>query len=51
MLNLMFGFSLTAYADSWFMWKLFKPYFKEEEEEMKDGDERRTAGTVSEQVQ
>ena len=25
--------------------------FKEEEEEMKDGDERRTAGTVSEQVQ
>ena len=30
---LMFGFSLTAYADSWFMWKLFKPYFKEEEEE------------------
>ena len=30
---LMFGFSLTAYADSWFMWKLFKPYFKEDEEE------------------
>ena len=30
---LMVGFSLTAYADSWFMWKLFKPYFKEEEEE------------------
>ena len=30
---LMFGFSLTAYADSWFMWKLFKPYFKEAEEE------------------
>ena len=29
---LMFGFSLTAYADSWFMWKLFKPYFKEDEE-------------------
>ena len=25
--------------------------FKEEEEEMKDGDERRPAGTVSEQVQ
>ena len=25
--------------------------FKEEKEEMKDGDERRTAGTVSEQVQ
>ena len=30
---LMLGFSLTAYADSWFMWKLFKPYFKEEKEE------------------
>ena len=30
---LMFGFSLTAYANSWFMWKLFKPYFKEDEEE------------------
>ena len=30
---LMFGFSLTAYADSWFMLKLFKPYFKDEEEE------------------
>lgn len=30
---LMLGFSLTAYADSWFMWKLFKPYFKEAEEE------------------
>ena len=30
---LMFGFSLTAYADSWFMWKLFKPCFKEDEEE------------------
>ena len=30
---LMVGFSLTAYADSWFMWKLFKPYFKEDEEE------------------
>ena len=24
---LMVGFSLTAYADSWFMWKLFRPYF------------------------
>ena len=30
---LLFGFSLTAYADAWFMWKLFKPYFKEDEEE------------------
>ena len=29
---LMVGFSLTAYADSW-LWKLFKPYFKEDEEE------------------
>lgn len=27
------GFSLTAYADAWFMWKLFKPYFKEQERE------------------
>ena len=25
---LMFGFSLTAYADSWFMWKLFSPTSK-----------------------
>ncbi|MDC7291441.1 YesL family protein [Blautia schinkii] len=25
------GFSLTAYCDAWFMWRLFKPYFKEEE--------------------
>ena len=24
---LMVGFSLTAYADSWFMWKLFTPVF------------------------
>ena len=30
---LMVGFSLTAYADSWFFWKLFRPYFREEEEE------------------
>ncbi len=29
---LLMGFSLTAYADSWFMWKLFRPYFKEDEE-------------------
>lgn len=25
------GFSLTALADSWFLWKLFKPYFPEAE--------------------
>lgn len=27
---LMCGFSLTAYGDAWFMWRLFKPYFKED---------------------
>jgi len=26
------GFSLTALADSWFFWKLYKPYFPEAEE-------------------
>ena len=30
---LMVGFSLTAYADSWFMWKLFRPYFAQDGEE------------------
>lgn len=30
---LLLGFSLTAYADSWFFWRLFKPYFPEEEKE------------------
>lgn len=29
------GFSLTAYGDSWFMWRLFKTYFPEEEREEK----------------
>lgn len=35
---LMVGFSLTAYADSWFMWKLFRPYFAQDngEEFVKD---------------
>ena len=35
---LMMGFSLTAYADSWFMWKLFRPYFAQdgEKELLKD---------------
>ena len=35
---LMVGFSLTAYADSWFMWKLFRPYFAQdgEKELLKD---------------
>ncbi len=28
---LMCGFSLTAYVDSWFLWRLFRPFFKEEE--------------------
>ncbi len=30
---LMVGFSLTAYADSWFMWKLFRPYFARDDGE------------------
>ena len=30
---LMVGFSLTAYADSWFMWKLFRPYFAQDDGE------------------
>ena len=30
---LMVGFSLTAYADSWFMWKLFRPYFAQNDGE------------------
>lgn len=29
---LLLGFALTAYADAWFFWKLFKPYFPEEKE-------------------
>ena len=27
---LMCGFSLTAYANSWFLWRLFRPYFSKE---------------------
>ena len=30
---LIVGFSLTAYADSWFMWKLFRPYFAQDDGE------------------
>ena len=30
---LMVGFSLTAYANSWFMWKLFRPYFSRDDRE------------------
>ena len=30
---LMVGFSLTAYADSWFMWKLFRPYLAQNDGE------------------
>ena len=26
---LLCGFSLTAYVDSWFLWRLFRPFFKE----------------------
>lgn len=29
---LMLGFSLTAYGNAWFLWKLFRPYFTEREE-------------------
>ena len=29
---LLLGFSLTAYADAWLIWKVFKPYFKENDE-------------------
>ncbi len=32
------GFSLTALADSWFLWKLFKPYFPEAKETKKFED-------------
>lgn len=35
---LLCGFSLTAYADAWFVWKIFKPYFKESDEEKEDRD-------------
>ena len=30
---LLVGFSLPAYADSWFMWKLFRPYFAQDDGE------------------
>lgn len=33
---LMCGFSLTAYADSWFLWRLFRPFFMEEPLEKKE---------------
>ena len=28
---IMCGFSLTAYGNSWFLWRLFRPYFEKEE--------------------
>lgn len=28
---IMCGFSLTAYGNSWFLWRLFRPYFDKEE--------------------
>ena len=31
---LMCGFSLTAYGNSWFLWRLFRPYFENEEKEL-----------------
>lgn len=33
---LLCGFSLTAYADSWFLWRLFRPFFEEGKEEKRD---------------
>lgn len=36
---LLLGFSLTAYADSWFFWKLFKPFFPEEDPDENPNDE------------
>lgn len=30
---IMCGFSLTAYGNSWFLWRLFRPYFPDNEEE------------------
>ncbi len=30
------GFSLTAYAGSWFLWRLFRPFFEGEKEEKWD---------------
>lgn len=35
---LMCGFSLTAYVDSWFLWKLFRPFFEEEKQEKETDD-------------
>ena len=29
---LMCGFSLTAYANSWFLWRLYRPFFQEQQE-------------------
>lgn len=31
---LMCGFSLTAYGNSWFLWRLFRPYFDVNDDEM-----------------
>lgn len=31
---LMCGFSLTAYGNSWFLWRLFRPYFSDGREEV-----------------
>ena len=35
---LMCGFSLTVYADTWFLWKLFKTCYQEEDKESSDTD-------------
>ena len=31
---LMCGFSMTAYGNSWFLWRLFRPYFAEDQKEL-----------------
>lgn len=33
---LLCGFSLTAYADSWFFWRLYRPFFEDRKEETKE---------------
>lgn len=33
---LLCGFSLTAYGNSWFLWKLFRPYFVRDGEELSE---------------
>lgn len=39
------GFSLTAYGDSWFMWRVFRPYFKEDDREKENCCEQKKNNT------